>query len=547
MGWCRVIKALSSCGKEEYFMADFATPPLGRDQLVLFQEKLDDIIASDHPVRLLDDILDRLDWKAWEAAYVLVRGQPPIHPRVVAGVILYGITKRIRTSRALEEALEVRTDFRWLAQGRSIDHTTLSRFRTKNKSLIKELFVQIALVARNLGYLPLATLGFDGTRMRASNRRSGSRTPEELQKAKVELSKKFDELEAKIALADKQDDEQFGDTNDRQLSKELADVSRRRNRVDAALAEIERLEKADQKIPARVPTTDPQSRITPNKDGGFAPNYTPTATVDVDSGLIVAAGVIANTDEDKHMIEAVKEVMESFSLEHPPKELLADGMMSTGENLVDCKEMGIDFYSPIKLGGEPGNPAIRKDLSQAVSSEDVARLPTTTTKHRDGTTTTQFNKNAFVYDKEKDCYWCPAGKSLPFTNKTSETENGRKRVRLRYLADPQGCASCQLKSHCIVGATKQRMVCHEQHESHRVEHANKMATTESKEKYSRRRHAGERPFATIKSQFGARGFLTRGLTKVSCEWQWLISAFNLQRLMSLITGNAGPPAVATAS
>jgi transposase len=93
-------------------MADSAAPPIGRDQLVLFPEKLDDIIASDHPVRLLDDILDRLDWKAWESAYVPVRGQPPIHPSVVAGVILYGITTRIRTSRALEEALTVRTDFR---------------------------------------------------------------------------------------------------------------------------------------------------------------------------------------------------------------------------------------------------------------------------------------------------------------------------------------------------------------------------------------------------------------------------------------------------
>ena len=39
-------------------MADSAAPPIGRDQLVLFPEKLDDIIASDHPVRLLDDILD---------------------------------------------------------------------------------------------------------------------------------------------------------------------------------------------------------------------------------------------------------------------------------------------------------------------------------------------------------------------------------------------------------------------------------------------------------------------------------------------------------
>lgn len=528
-------------------MAGFAVPPLGRDQLVLFPEKLDDIIASDHPVRLLDDILDRTDWGPWESLYALDRGQPPIHPRVIASVILYGIMKRIRSSRNLEEALEVRIDFRWLAKGWTIDHTTLSSFRTENSPRIKELFVQIALVARELGYLPLATLGFDGTRMRASNRRSGSRTPEELRQAKRELSEKFDEVEAKLAEADKHDDEKFGKTNGRELNKELADVSRRKKKVEAALAEIERLETAGQKVPARVPTTDPQSRITPNKDGGFAPNYTPTATVDVDSGLIVAADVIANTDEDKHMIQAVKDVMESFSLEHPPEELLADGMMCTGENIAECKTLGIDFYSPIKLGAEGDNPAQREDLSQPVSAEDIARLPTTTTKRRDGTTTTQFNKNAFVYDKEKDCYWCPAGKALPYSNTTSETENGRTRVRLRYLAEVTNCASCLLKSQCIAASTKQRMVCHEQHESHRVEHANKMAEPTSKKKYGRRRHAGERPFATIKSQFGARGFLTRGLAKVSCEWHWLTAAFNLHRLMSLISGNAGPPKPAAAS
>ena len=83
-------------------MAEFKSPPENRNQIVLFPEKLDDAISPDHPVRLLDDILRRIDWSAWEAKYVLVRGQPPIHPRVIASVILYGILKRIRTTRALE-------------------------------------------------------------------------------------------------------------------------------------------------------------------------------------------------------------------------------------------------------------------------------------------------------------------------------------------------------------------------------------------------------------------------------------------------------------
>lgn len=61
-------------------MAEFAEPPMSRDQLVLFPDKLDNSIGPDAPVRLLDAILDRLDWKEWESGYNLVRGQPPIHP-----------------------------------------------------------------------------------------------------------------------------------------------------------------------------------------------------------------------------------------------------------------------------------------------------------------------------------------------------------------------------------------------------------------------------------------------------------------------------------
>lgn len=522
-------------------MADFATPTLSRDQLVLFPERLDQAIPPDHAVRLLDDILGRMDWTTWEATYDLTRGQPPIHPRVLSGAVLYGLLKRIRTSRALEEALEVRNDFRWLVEGRSIDHTTICKFRQKNSANLKKLFVQISLLARELGHLPLASLGFDGTRMRANNRKTGTRTPEELRKAKEELAAKFAELEAKTAAADTQDDERLGDESEHKLSEELADVTLRQKQVDAALAELERLEKAGEKVPARIPITDPQSRVTPNKEGGFGPNYTPTATVDIDSGIIVDAGVIASTDEDKHMLASVDNVQQSMGLEQPPGELLADGMMSTGENLAACQEKGIDFYSPIKLGAGPDNPALREDPSVPVAEDAIERLPTTTTKKKDGTKSTKFNKNAFVYDAQADAYWCPAGKKLPYTNQTSQKENGRQRVRFRYHAAESDCAGCPLAQMCLGGNAKHRQVGHEQHESKRIEHAEKMSTDQGKEKYARRRSPGERPFAVIKQDFGARRFLTRGLDRVGDEWLWLCSACNLKRLMSLIQSGPDPP------
>ncbi len=63
----------------------------------------------------------------------------------MASVLLYGLITRIRSSRALENALEVRLDFRWLAEGRSIDHTTLSEFRRKFGPELKELFKSLGV------------------------------------------------------------------------------------------------------------------------------------------------------------------------------------------------------------------------------------------------------------------------------------------------------------------------------------------------------------------------------------------------------------------
>ena len=68
-----------------------------------------------------------------------------------------------------------------------------------------------------------------------------------------------------------------------------------------------------------------------------------------------------------------------------------------------------------------------------------------------------------------------------------------------------------------------------------------MAKPESQEIYKLRRHAGERPFAMIKHRFSLRRFLLRGLKRIRDEWRWAATAFNLQRLMSLVRSRAGPP------
>src|SRR5882757_8807682 len=84
------------------------------------------------------------------------------------------------------------------------------RVSSQASTALKSLFVQVGLVAKELGMLQLERMAFDGTRVRANNRRSGTRTPDELRQMRAELQARFDELTAQAETEDTRDDQRFG-------------------------------------------------------------------------------------------------------------------------------------------------------------------------------------------------------------------------------------------------------------------------------------------------------------------------------------------------
>jgi transposase len=525
-------------------MNGWAQSPEPREQALLIPRRLDDALPQGHIARLFDDLMGRFCWRPFELRYHGRIGRPPIHPRVLSSVLLYGMWIGLRTSRRLEEALQMRIDFRWLAEGRTIDHTTLSEFRRQHSEELKELFIQVCLLARELGLLQFEALGFDGTRERANNRRRGTRTLEQLQKEREELAARFDESQKRAAEEEAQDEQQFRLRNPMELPSGLRNAARRLKKLDEAIQKCLSAPETGGTAPKRLPTTDLDARVMPNKEGGHAPNYTPTAMVDIHTGLVVHDEVLAAVNEDDQLLESYEQVQQQFELSTNP-ELLADGLMATGANIAACEEREIPFYSPVPLPDPAVNPALRADPTQPVSEADWDRLPTHPVKSQ-GETRKQIDKSAFVYDEAKDCYWCPAGQPLTYTGTTSERNRTGRRIRARYQAKADRCQACPLRSRCVTHQAKSRQINREQYDAHRERHVRHMATPEAQAKYAQRRHAGERPFAVIKQQFGLRQFLLRGLKAVRDEWRWAVIAFNLQRILSLQRSRAGP-AVLTAS
>lgn len=512
------------------------SPAQQRSQLLLMPRSLDDAIPDDHVVRVVDEILRSLDWSAFTAHYSERRGQPAIHPRVLAGVILYGHLVRIRSSRRLEEALEVRLDFQWLAEGRRIDHTTLSEFRRRFGEELVSVGAQMAVIAHRMGVTTLSRVFFDGTRVRANNGRHRSVSSKELRELERACRERLAELEREVQSQEGTD----GEASSTRVSQELAEVRNRLAALERAREELKRAQEAEEAIPDRIPLTDPESRITPNKSGGFAPNYTPTAAVDAESGLILNEQVVAHTEEERVLLPSLDQIEDRLAAEGQAtriEEVTADGKFSTGPVLEELSDRGTELCSPI-----PGRPPCvdREDGREPIPEAHWDELPTRRIKKakKGEPARVQLKKEAFLYDGEENCYWCPLGEKLSYLGRTSEriaTKGKSRRVqRYRYGASESSCASCPLRDRCVSPGAKRRTLSHDQYEKHRESHRERMGSAERQERLKERQTEGERPFAVIKHRMGVRQFLLRGLPGVQTEWRWATTAYNVDRLVAII-------------
>jgi transposase len=510
-------------------MVRWQKAPTPRDQLVLFTECLDDRIPESHPVRLLDEILDGLDWSDWESEYDGLHGQPAIHPSILCKVILYGLLRQIRSSRQLEYAVGNNIDFIWLVSGRSIDHTTISKFRTAHAEQLRALYRSICKQALDMGVAKLAEVCIDGSRVLGNASRYKTMTAERAQKLLDELDKQIASAMEEIGRND-DIDEASGDANGNVLPPDIAQKQQRQTKLRELQKQLEEMDAArkkdgidPKKNPAQLSTSDPDARILPNKTGGYAPNYTPVAVTETENGFIVGADVLIGNGEHVEAVTMIDCLEEDYG--EQPGAVLADAAFSTGPNIAAFETRSIELLSPLASRdvGEH-NPAIREDPTQPVPDNELDDLPR-------NTQTKRFDKQAFVYDEQKDVYYCPAGKELPYSYSETLKVQGQEVERRAYQC--RACNGCPLASRCRKdpNAKNGRRVNHDEFKAHRERHREKMRDPTVEERYKVRLHYGETQFAFIKQWMNLRQFLLRGIDGVRQEWLWSCTAYNLKKLM----------------
>ena len=383
----------------------------------------------------------------------------------MAGVILYGLMRRIRSSRQLEYACAHNIDFMWLAEGRTIDHDTICKFRTKFKEPLKELFKQVGRLAMTMGLIRLVEVAFDGTRVKANASRLHTWTAERVEAALRELEPQIEKMLKEADAADAADATLWGEGQPRDLPPELADAKKRQEKLRELLEQLREADAARKKdgikTPAQLPKADTDSSVMPNKEGGYAPNYTPTAATDGTQNFIVDCDVIAGPNEHTELLPSVDRIEENFG--QKPGSVSADKAFGTGPNLEGMEQRQVDFHTPVESPApQEGNPAKREDPRQPVPEADWPKLPRNDKK--------KLAKCCFVYDE--------ASGHVLLSDGQGDALSGDEEVR--RFAGPgvvriyacKDCQGCPLAKECLDAKAKRgRTVTRDGHEPAREQDA----------------------------------------------------------------------------
>lgn len=456
-----------------------------RRQITLLPESLDDYIAEDNPVRVVDVFVDQLNLGSLGfGVEPASTGRPSYHPSILLKLYLYGYLNRIQSSRRLEREALRNIELMWLTGRLSPDFKTIADFRRNNGQGIRNVCRQFVVLCRQLNLFAQAIVAIDGSKFKAVNAHDRNFTRGKLEKRMQQIDHCIERYLTALDTADRQ-----------QPDVAEARTARLKEKMETLKSQMENLKQLQTQLeqtPAgQISLTDPDARAMATSTSRGLVGYNVQTAVDTKYHLIVAHEV-TNIGSDRSqlakMAKQAKAAMEASDLE-----VIADRGYFKGEEILACEEAGI-------------TPFVSKPMTSGAKAEG------------------RFDKEDFVFEPESGEYKCPGGSRLIWRFSTIE------RGALIHKYWSSDCPRCLIKEKCTTG--QNRRVTRWEHEA-TLEAMQKRLDTKP-EVMRTRRQTVEHPFGTLKDWMGATHFLTKTLERVSTEMSLHVLAYNLKRVMKIL-------------
>jgi transposase len=251
-----------------------------RGQGTLLPELLDDYVAEDNPVRVVDVFVDELDLAllGFTRVQPAKTGRPAYHPAVLLKLYIYGYLNRIQSSRRLEREAQRNVKLMW-TQRLAPDFKTIANFRKDNGKAIRNVCRQFVVLCQQLDLFSDAVVAIDGSKFKAVNSSDRNFT-------QAKLKRRMEEIEANIGryLVEL-------DTADRQEpAVKQARSARLNDKISAMKLQMAALKEIEARLEAtgetQISLTDPDARSMMTRGSGIV-GYNVQTAVDAKHHLIV--------------------------------------------------------------------------------------------------------------------------------------------------------------------------------------------------------------------------------------------------------------------
>ncbi len=319
-----------------------------RNQLEIVSASIDDLVEEDHQVRSVWAYACELDMscllkpiKAVEGAV----GRNATDPRVLLTLWIYATIKGIGSARHLAELCKDHNAFKWICGGVSINHKTLSDFRSQKGEELNTLLKESVATLMDSGLVLIERVSQDGMRVRAPAGKASFRRPKTLQKCLKHAERQLDALKNELEMTPDEIDRRRRGAKKRAAEEKV-------ERIKQAVKNQKKLEEQREKRKkgsgkeTRVSTTDPEARIMKFSNGGFNPGYNVQYCTDNETEVILGVEVTNQGSDGGLLLPMAKRIEDDHG--RLPKQYLADGGFSVQKDIEYLEGRGIEVYSPVK-------------------------------------------------------------------------------------------------------------------------------------------------------------------------------------------------------
>src|SRR5215470_2015894 len=179
-----------------------------RYQATLFPELLDEVIAADNEVRVIDAFVVSLDMVGlgFSKVEAAATGRPPYDPCDLLKLYVWGYLNRVRSSRRLEREAGRNVELFWLISRLAPDFKTIADFRRDHPRAIIAVCRAFTRFCREQSLFGAELLAIDGTKIAAVASRKQVITPEQIKKRDAAIERKIAEYLTTMDEADRQEE-----------------------------------------------------------------------------------------------------------------------------------------------------------------------------------------------------------------------------------------------------------------------------------------------------------------------------------------------------